>query len=323
MMVIPAMSESISQTEDFVYGLATSPDYARDGIVFAARSSGLYMSDDRVATWRPLYASLALTAPLPTAAVAVPPGVVADHHVFAGAPGAVLRSHNRGQTWEAAPLASPAPTVTALAISPDYEADGILFAGTAEDGVFRSKDRGARWGAWNFGLLDLNTLCLALSPAFGRDQTLFAGAESGIYRSTNGGRAWRDVEFSEDWAPVQCLAVSADYTHDGTVWAGAEACGLFVSRDHGDTWQQAAAEVFGAAVYAIVLSPAASDSRALLVLAEEGLVLSRDGGETWRRVATPDDAAITALAAPLGLDPGAEVLAGLMNGAVLRLALPA
>jgi photosystem II stability/assembly factor-like uncharacterized protein len=322
MMVTPTMKENDTQTEDFVYGLATSPEFARDRVVFAARSSGLYRSADGGVTWQSLYGSLTLADPLPTAAVATSPTYASDHHLFAGVPGAVMRSHDSGQTWEAVPLASPPPTVTALAVSPDYERDGVLFAGTAEDGVFRSKDRGVRWGAWNFGLLDLNTLCLALSPAFGHDQTLFTGTESGIFRSTNGGRAWRDLEFSEDWAPVQCLAISPDYESGGALWAGTEACGLFVSHDHGETWQRAAEGTFDSAVYAVLLPLVAGD-RSVLVLADEGVFISRNAGGSWQSLPAPDDAQITALAAPLGLDPGAELLAGLSNGEVLKLTIPA
>ena len=116
---------------------------------------------------------------LATPAVAVSPAFLSDRTVFAGVNGAILRSLDGGATWQYAALRTPPPVVTCLAVSPNYEEDGIAFAGALQDGVFRTADRGGRWASWNFGLIDLGVLCLALSPAFGRDDTLFAGTETG------------------------------------------------------------------------------------------------------------------------------------------------
>jgi photosystem II stability/assembly factor-like uncharacterized protein len=250
-----------------------------------------------------------------------------------------LRSINGGRTWEVATLSSPPPVVTALAVSPNYVRDGVVFAGTAEDGVFRSADRGSHWVAWNFGLLDLNVLYLALSPDFATDQTLFAGTETGIFRSTNGGRAWREVDFPEDWAPVLSLVLSPDYGRDRLLFAGTESCGLCCSRDRGATWQRLGEDAIPGAVNAVIVSPRYSARPDLLVLTDEGLLVSRDAGSSWSVVA-PDLTAgqgLISVVAPLGLDPGAPVLVGradpipsggsstgkIRAGGVLRLVLPA
>jgi photosystem II stability/assembly factor-like uncharacterized protein len=311
------------QTDDFVYGLAVSPDFVHDRTVFAARSTGLYESTDGGATWRLLYGSLRLTSPLPTAAVAASPAYVSDHYLFAGVQGAVVRSFDRGQTWQAAQLASPPPVVTALVVSPDFEQDGVVFAGTAEDGVFRSKDRGSRWGAWNFGLLDLNTICLVLSPAFGRDRTIFVGTESGIFRSTNGGRAWRDLEFSEDLAPVQCLAISPGYVEDGMLLAGTESCGLFMSRDWGESWRPVGGDRITGSVIGAAIATGAGNRPRFLVLTDDEMRLSNDGGATWQTILSETGIQFTTLAAPAGLGAGSPVLAGAVDGQVLRASLPA
>ncbi len=192
-----------------VYALAASPNYAADGVCFAATASGLLVSADHAATFGDAYRSLQLPAALPTPAVALTPCFASDHTVFAGVFGSVLRSHDRGATWQVAELRSPPPVVSCLAVSPAYERDGIAFAGTLQDGVFRSADRGTRWAAWNFGLIDLQVLCLALSPAFGQDDTLVAGTETGLFRSTNGGRAWRELGLPTALAPVLSVAFLA------------------------------------------------------------------------------------------------------------------
>ncbi len=303
---------------DPVYALAASPAFERDGVCFAARSTGLYGSQDGGQSWRSLYGSLALTEPLATAAVALSPDFAADQTLFAGAPGGVLRSSDGGGTWFLAPLPTPPPFVTSLAISRSFVRDGIVLAGTMEDGVFRSGDRGVHWAAWNFGLLDLNVLCLAISPAFAEDETVFAGTDSGIFWSTNGGRAWREVDFSADLAPVLSLALSPDYARSGLLFAGTESYGLYTSLDRGRSWSRLGEGKIDGAVNAIVLSPSFSERPEMLVPLADTLHVSRDGGQSWSEW-NPDPGLtqdITAVAAPRGLGPGVSLLVGFVDGQV-------
>lgn len=61
----------------------------------------------------------------------------------------------------------------------------------------------------------------------------------------------------------------------------------------------------------------------MLVLADEDLLISRDDSATWASM-TSDLVApqeLTSLTAPLGLDPGAPLLVGRVNGEVLTLLL--
>ncbi len=307
------MSENTST--DLVYAIACTSDQS---VCFAARASGLYRSLDGGHTWQPAYGSLSLNEPLPTIAVAVSPDFAADRTVIAGVSGGVLYSTDGGETWQAVTLGSPPPVVSSLVISPNFVEDGIVLAGTMEDGVFRSADRGRRWAAWNFGLLDLNVLCLAISPDFATDETLFAGVDTGIFRSTNGGRAWREVELPFGYDPVISLKLSPRYTQDGMLFAGTESQGLWCSADRGVTWTRLGADVFAGPVNAIVLAPDFESSAALLVMAGDTLHVSRDGGNSWDKnlLTIPG---MTAVAAPQGLD--APLLIGLENGTVVVAAL--
>ena len=310
-----------SDLPDIVNALAVSPRFEEDGICFAARTSGLYRSDDGGRSWQPTYGSLELAAPLATMAVAVSPAFDADHRLFAGVNGGVLRSLDGGTTWSAAILASPEPLVTALAISPDFAYDGVVLAGTMEDGVFRSADRGSSWAPWNFGLLDLNILSLAISPNFARDETLFAGTESGLFRSTNGGRAWREVDFPTEFAPVLSLALSPDYAGDGVLFVGTEFHGLFSTDDRGGTWKRRGEGVMDTAVNAVILSSDFPSRPDVLVLLSNMLLISRDGGASWSewKPGLRFEESTASIAAPHGLGPGAPLLVGLVEGGVVRL----
>ncbi len=203
--------------------------------------------------------------------------------------------------------------VTALAVSPRFTEDGILFAATLEDGVFQSSDRGTAWAAWNFGLLDLNVLCLAISADFVRDQTLFAGTGSGLFRSTNGGRAWREVELPVEYSAVLSIDMKAD-----AVLVGTETDGLFASRDGGRSWQRLGAHMIDGAVNTILSSENAND---LLVLHNDTLLVSRDAGASWSdwQQAGQTIEGVAAVAAPQGIAEGATLLAGLFDGRVVRL----
>jgi photosystem II stability/assembly factor-like uncharacterized protein len=310
-----------TQFQDITYALAASPNFPQDGICFAARGSGLYRSEDGGQTWRFAYETLNLEAPLPTMAIAISPDFASDRTVFAGVPGGILRSFDGGETWDVVQFPSPPPVVSALVISPDYVRDGILLAGTVEDGVFSTSNRGGHWVAWNFGLLDLNTICLAISPDFAQDETLFVGTDSGIYCSTNGGRAWREVDFSLDLAPVLSLALSSAYAEDGILFAGTESHGLYRSEDRGRTWTHLAEDNVRGAVNAILLSPEFPDKADILAMLGDGLLLSRDGGRFWaeRGAGAEFGEGLACVAAPQGLDTDGPLLVGLVDGGVLRI----
>lgn len=288
------------RAQDTVYALAAAPD----GVHFAARASGLYRSTDSGATWQFAYDSLKPEQPLTTTALACAP----DGSVFAGVNGGVLRSSDGGLTWYAAAFSAPPPLVTALVVSPGFEQDGVILAGTAEDGIFSSTDRGHYWTPWNFGLIDLNVFSLTLSPDFARDQTAYVGTETGIFRSTNGGRAWRSLPFPIDSAPVLSLAVLP--RDPNVLFAGTETSGLYTSPDRGKTWARIAEDQADGAVSALV-----AQADRLWALLDDRVLVSADSGQSWQTLGAGALADQTALA--LCVHEGAA-LAGCAAGAIVR-----
>lgn len=293
------MITELIQQQDAVYALAQSAD-----ALYAARSSGLYRSLDRGETWQDAFGSLGRQEPLTVTAVATHGSTV-----FAGAKGAILRSEDAGESWHFAGLSSPPPLVVALVVSPNYGDDGIVIAGTAEDGVFVSTDKGMNWVPWNFGLIDLNVSALAISPTFPKDRMVLVGTESGLFRSHNGGRAWRELPFPMEVAPVISLALSTD----DCIYAGTEKSGLYLSDDDGVNWQQVRNNFESVAVNAIQLG--VTNTSQVWILLEDRILSSSDQGHSWqqRHTLPLNSVAMTML---LKGSPSDSVVVGFADGMI-------
>lgn len=254
---------------DTVYGLTTV-----GSVIYAARHSGLSRSLDGGVTWQDALATLTDLQPSPVTAV-----TAHGNTVLAGVKGAVICSHDAGESWNIVGLASPAPTVTAIAISPNFVEDGTAVVGTADDGVFVSTDRGASWAAWNFGLIDTHVFALAFSPNYTVDKLIVAGTESGLFFSKSGGRGWNEIDFPMSAAPVLSLAFSPAYADDGVIYAGTEANGLYISTDSGEHWHPVKHSLVSGVVNAVVMQQ--HPSPRLNLLLEDQVVYSADKGLTW------------------------------------------
>jgi photosystem II stability/assembly factor-like uncharacterized protein len=313
-----ASQKNISRL-DYIYQFNTSGKFNRNKAdYFAARVSGLYRSSDGGKSWTSAFDSLNLQKDLSALAVAVSPDLEDDSSIFVGLNGAILRSSDNGRHWESARLPSPLPVISSLAISPNFIQDGIVFAGTLEDGMLRSSDRGGRWYAWNFGLLDLNILCLTISPDFASDETLFVGTQSGIFRSTNGGRAWREVNLPGEFEAVLSLTLAPDFASSGTLFAGTENQGLFRSTDGGKTWQRLAKSKLKEPINSILLAPDFVARPELLILHGDQLLISIDCGKSWRpfRANLVTRKSVATILCPHGFDPGVSVLVGYADGSI-------
>jgi hypothetical protein len=230
--------------ENLVFKLISLPLSGKSNsrYLLAAKASGLEFSVDGGQTWEDGYRSLKADSSLGTLAMATIPTSDSYHQVYAGLSGGILTTFIgidiSNFTWQKSKTPSPLPTITDFAISPNFDSDGIIFAGTLDDGVLRSSDHGKTWVGWNFNLIDLSVLCLKITPTFVKDSTVFAGTASGLFVSHNDGKSWKDLPLPCGNEPVLSLAVSPNYEIDGRIWAGTESQGLWHSKDWGEFWKQ-------------------------------------------------------------------------------------
>jgi photosystem II stability/assembly factor-like uncharacterized protein len=257
-----------------VVDIATCGDVA-----VAATFAGLFRSADGGHSWQSVGQNLpdwfiqaVALAPMGDQIV----GLAASHT------GWLYCSMDGGQTWETASYWLNLGIVTRLAASPNFEADGIVFACTEEDGIFKSSDRGRNWKQASFGLLNLNVASLCFSPDFARDEVVFAGTDGGgLFRSRNAGRAWRESGEGLPDTAVQCLSASPNFAQDGVVWAGTEDRGLYRSTDGGHTWSPAGDALSEACVNGLYVSPEWAAGGHLIAATDQGLLVSSDGGQQW------------------------------------------
>ena len=242
--------------------------------LYAGTQVGLFRSADlaggRVSGWTRL-----TQAPIGIVSLAASPSFAEDRTLVAGTNSGFFVSRDGGDTWQSAPSPFAGAVPVSVAFSPNYVRDGVLLAGTLEDGVFASDNRGASWQRKSFGLLDATAYAVSFSPQYGHDETVFAGTDSTVYHSYNGARAWKPTGFPEGAAPVLSLAVSPAFASDNTLFAGTEHDGLHRSSDRGQTWTKL--ELPATCINALSFA----EDGALLAATEAGLFASADQGATW------------------------------------------
>lgn len=215
------------------------------------------------------------------AALAFSPTYTDDQMVLAATLAGVHRSIDAGLTWHNASQGLPNPFVDAIAFSPNFARDRIVFVGGREAGVSRSTDGGETWQALSFwSQRSPSIAALAVSPTFASDATIFAGAEDGrVYRSTNAGRTWDSASTGLGPEPIMALAITRGFSGDTTLFA-ASTNGLYVSTDNADSWQPGF--LHGLVIQTIALSPSFEMDQTIFVGTEEsGILRSTDGGVQW------------------------------------------
>jgi photosystem II stability/assembly factor-like uncharacterized protein len=242
---------------------------------------------------------------------------------FGAVAGGVWKSNDAGQFWENVTDGFlTTGSIGALAVAPS---DGnVIYAGTGEstiridvthgDGVYKSTDAGVTWR--HIGLDESRHIGeirvhpddpdLVYVAALGHSSK--DNPERGLYRSKDGGESWELVLHVSERAGA--VDVSLDPNNPriifATIWqarrtfwsidSGGPDCGLWRSRDGGDTWEDISRRpgmpdgILGK--IGVSVSPALSGRVFAIVEAEgrkRGLYRSDDIGETWEKVSSKPD----------------------------------
>lgn len=173
----------------FITGLAVSPNYSRDGIIFACSfDDGIFRSSDRGASWKAWNFGL---FDLHILSIVISPNFAVDQNVFLGTESGMFRSVNGGLGWREVEFSVEHAPVLSLAISPNFAEDNTFFAGTESAGLFRSNDRGKNWVQMDLANLvgSINAIAL-LQEASNEVDILLMGSET-LHVSYDSGKTWK------------------------------------------------------------------------------------------------------------------------------------
>lgn len=293
----PPPTEAEPLPERAITQIVVSPAYAEDQTLFVLMDDALlYCSTDGGQTWSRVQGGLP-TGNGVTLDVAFSPAYATDGTLFAGGHTGewlghgVLRSTDRGDTWQPNWEGMPNLRVYQVAVSPQYATDASVWA-YAEF---------TRLHPWQTG--------------------------AALQRSTDGGLTWSAVitasdalalpspdELFETQAAAIPVRISDDRRQLVMLGAGAET--ETVELQKGDDEY----------LLAVMPAPAYPDDPSLYVLGDWAIWRSQDDGATWSRWRTPELAAhdfdyrLTALAfAPRAAGDGYQLLVGTSTGDLLTL----
>ena len=197
--------------------LAVSPDFARDGTLFALSKRGVFRSTDRGETWTSLadrYAPLLKDLTVSFNSLALSPNLADDNTLVIGHTSGLWRSTDRGETWT---KVEGGPAANRLAYAPD----GSIVLAIDYDGVHRSDDGGLTWQLFNAGL-DLTTSTIGDVQINDREAVIFVTGfdrPGALYRLPLNETTWQPLPLD---ANLSAFALTPDGrlfvgTSDGTV----------------------------------------------------------------------------------------------------------
>jgi len=195
----------------------------------------------------------------------------------------VARSTNQGASWQWVNQGLTNLQVSALALSPTFTSDHVLFAATRGGGIFRSTSAGSTWVPKNSGIADLRIVDVEVAP----NKLVYAIATgAGVYRSNNGGGTWATYSSGLDAPSPQSdshfrdVAISPGFISDKTVFL-AMFEGLKVSQSKGESWRETNVLTVKVNRGIGVSAGFASDGTIFVGTLGGGVLKSQTGGETW------------------------------------------
>ena len=242
-----------------VLSMAFLTDQNNEGILFAGtETQGLYQTKDQGVTW--------VKNSIPATTINFLISTQDGSGLIAATDTGVLQSMDSGKTWSKLVEQSGAITVAfkdeimltgladqgvwmatsqnsweplpdiplrsllGLALSPQFDKDGLAYLYGPEEGIWMTTDGGRSWTDLSEALPSLEINSLALAPGFEQNKVILAASKDGLLFSEDAGQTWNYA--SEE--PCQLLSFSPN---GRTLVASFTGAGIRVSENLGKSWQ--------------------------------------------------------------------------------------
>lgn len=243
---------------------------AISGALLRAQSGTLLVSDDGGGQWKQVPLPPAIEEGRIAAVAAAAKGKATWY--IAGAGFGVLRTSNRGDTWEV--RNEGLPSLDAAAVATHSSQPDTVYVYIRHKGIFRSEDGGKRWKLMDGGPREpLTQFIHSNMPGSMQSGWFFAATATGVARSMDCFCGWHDA----GGLNAEVHAVAYDPEQPQRVYAATEK-GLFVSPDGGEAWERIKS------LEQIVTSLTVTASGALYVASGDRIFRSTDGARTWERL---------------------------------------
>ena len=225
---------------------------------------------------------------------------------FAATLAGVFRSTDGGERWEWTGTGLISPFAQDVAVSPDFERDGVVAAATAVSGLHLSYDRGKSWIRREFWGLRPTVTRVAISPDFGRDKLMVAGTQhEGVFVSRSRGQGWNGFASGLGNAEISALAIAPGASDGGAILAATDTGALLRSTDEGRTWHRIEGFDVGP-----IESCAWIDRSTVVAGSVQGRLLrSTDAGEHWDMVWQSEGDTVNGIAVDESPGGGRQIVA--------------
>ncbi|HLO85499.1 MAG TPA: YCF48-related protein [Nostocaceae cyanobacterium] len=233
----------------------------------------------------------------------ISPAFSQDKTLFVGGFNGLFKSTNGGEKWQELETLAKG-TITALAVSPNYEKDGTIAIVTYVGNTYISKDKGATWTNMNRGL-EIPRITenfqtphqdprrffdLDFSPNYGEDANIYATILwDQFLKSNNRGENWDIVRIPhiQGYATRGINIVpSPNIASDKTVYLATQYGIIYKSTDQGNHFFSIS-KIENPRIneaLALVISPDFSSDKTLYASGLKGVYKSVDAGQSWQAV---------------------------------------
>jgi len=276
---------------ELVYALAVSPDYAVDRTVFAATPAVLYKSTDAGVNWSVIDTKIDLSDQTATHYfdIQFSENYINDNTVFFAAFEGIYRTTDGGNNWLQQDTRPP-DLVMDVALTPDFDQDGLMLVATYGGGFYVSQDAGVSWSVSNIGVSNTYAYQVDIKRGAGPDPVLIATQQNNSLVSTNLGASWTRTAIT-GVLPNLCLpsalAATETFATDSTMIIGCRKDGIIASYDGGNSWQSLfnAGQLSGGTITSAKLSPDFSNDLTMFFTDTRGnFQRSQDAGVSWQQI---------------------------------------